>query len=703
MNFKLRQIILAMVSYAMVSTVSAQVKITKIQPTYLPKQGTELKIIFDGIPPEPHAYQLEHPKRLVLDFNDTKQLAKPQSMTLQGTEATSLTLSEDAERARITINLKQFQNFSRRIEGNSFILKINPVQAAVTVSQRISSAGISQINFQRGEQGEAQVIFDLLGANTPIDIQQQDRQVLVRVLNHPLPAHLLKRFNVQDFATLVNNIEAENEANHGVIRIHTDKPYEYMAYQTDNRLLLSFKDTANKTAQSASLQAYSGKKISLDFQDVEIRRVLQLLAEFTGMNVIASDSVQGNISLKLKAVPWDQALDLILKTKDLDKRRNGNSIWIAPVAELIKSEENEARAMAQNMKSAALHTEYIQLKYAKAVDIEKLIVQGRNNSQAVESTKTAASNEGQENNGSLLSPRGTLSVDLRTNTLIVTDTAKKIEQIQKMIDRLDVAVKQVMIEARIVRATTDFTKDMGVKWGMLSRSSDVLVGGSDSTLWDLRKSNQKVGSMDSNSKIQRPQNLNIDLGVGKSGASRIAFGLISISDFMLDLELSALQADGYGEIISTPKVMTADKQKAKVASGQEVPYQTRGNNNSEPSTSFKSALLSLDVTPSITPDGKVQMQLNISSDSPGDTAPNGELILNKNEINTNVLVSNGETVVLGGIFQQETQNKQTRVPVLGSIPFVGRLFRRDEKSDKKTELLIFVTPRIVNDSLTRNH
>ncbi len=707
MNFKLRQIVLAMVSYAIFTTVSAQVNITKILPEYKPEQGTELHIIFDGLPPEPQSYQLDHPKRLVLDFKDSKQLLKQQTIALTGAEASSVTLSEDAQRTRLTINLGQFQSFSRRVEGNRFILKINPVTAVVAapvVAAKPIVAGVSQIDFQRGELGEAQVVFDLLGTHTPIDIQQQGNQVVVRVLNHPLPAHLLKRFNVQDFATLVSNIEAQNEANHGVIRIQTLKPAEYMAYQADNKLLLSFKDPENKNAKQPLGQVYNGKKISLDFQDIEIRRVLQLLADFTGMNVVTSDSVQGNISLKLKDVPWDQALDLILKTKGLDKRRNGNAIWIAPVAELIKSDEDEAKAMAQSSKSAVLHTEYIQLKYAKAVDIEKLIVQGRNSSSAAEPTKTASGNEVQnDNNGSLLSPRGTLSVDLRTNTLIVTDTAKKIEQIQKMIDQLDVAVKQVMIEARIVRATTDFTKDMGVKWGMISRNNDVLIGGSDTTLWDLRKSNQNVKTIESNEKIQHPQNLNVDLGVSTQGVSRIAFGLINISDFMLDLELSALQADGYGEVISTPKVMTADKQKAKVASGKEVPYQTYGENNSGSRTSFKSALLSLDVTPSITPDGKVQMQLNITSDSPGDTAPNGEIILNKNEINTNVLVSNGETVVLGGIFQQETRNKQTRVPVLGSIPIIGRLFRRDEKSDNKSELLIFVTPRIVNDSLTRNH
>ncbi len=311
--------------------------------------------------------------------------------------------------------------------------------------------------------------------------------------------------------------------------------------------------------------------------------------------------------------------------------------------------------------------------------------------------------------GSLLSPRGTVSVDPRTNTLIINDTSAKIDQIRQMIDLLDVSVKQVMIEARIVRATTDFTKEMGVKWGILSQgitnNNHLLVGGSDTTLWNLREPEKDNDTGGWKYEIERPQNLNVDLGVTSAGASRIAFGLISLSDFMLDLELSALQADGYGEVISTPKVLTADKQNAKVASGTQIPYQSSegGGVNAVSTTEFIDATLSLDVTPSITPDGKVQMQLNITSDSPGLPTPTGQLTINKNAVNTNVLVDNGETVVLGGIFEQQTANSQTKVPFLGDIPYIGRLFRKDVKSDNKRELLIFVTPRIVNDSVSRNH
>jgi len=414
---------------------------------------------------------------------------------------------------------------------------------------------------------------------------------------------------------------------------------------------------------------------------------------------VTADSVQGNITLRLKDVPWDQALDIILKTKNLDKRRNGNVIWIAPVSELIKAEEEEAKALAQSVKLAPIQTEYMQLSYAKVADIEKLITQTK-------SSNNSNSGNGSNNNSSesLLSSRGTISVDTRTNTLIINDTAQNIDKVRKMVDLLDIAVKQVMVEARIVRASTEFSKQMGVKWGILSQginqNNDLLVGGSDTTLWDL-----KTPDDDGKYTIERPQNLNVDLGVTATGASRIAFGLISLSDFMLDLELSALQADGYGEVISTPKVLTADKQQAKVASGTQIPYQSAegGGANAVSKTEFIDATLSLDVTPSITPEGKVQMNLQIKNDSIGGVTPTGQYTINKNEINTNVLVDNGETVVLGGIFEQQTINQQTKVPFLGDIPYLGRLFRKDVKSDNKSELLIFVTPRIVNDSVSRNH
>ena len=713
MSSKLRQFALASISIAITQVATAQVTMTNVVPMQVPGQGTEIRVMFNGLPPQPQAYQVENPSRLILDFNQAKQTLSKTNIPVSTNEASSVDIASDDQRARLTVNLKQTGQYTTRVEGNTFILKINnetaqlasPVLAAV---QQQPTHGLADIGFQRGGTGEGQVILNLQGANTPVDVKQQGSKVVVRFLGNKIPAHLIRRLNVNDFATPVSTVDAYNDGSNGVITIQASGSYEYMAFQAEDKLTISLKRPEEKKGVVSSQKTtnYVGNKISLDFQDIEVRRVLQLLADFTGINMVAADTVQGNITLRLKDVPWDQALDIILKTKSLDKRRNGSVIWIAPVSELIKAEEDEAKAIAQSVKLAPLQTEYIQLNYAKVADIEKLITQGKNSSNSGTNTNTNAGGGNDplgDSVGSLLSPRGTVSVDPRTNTLIVNDTAQKIDQIRKMIDLLDVSVKQVMIEARIVRATTDFSKDMGVKWGVATTdrigNNDIIVGGSDTTLWNI-----KTPDDDGKVTIERPQNLNVDLGVANA-AGKIAFGLINMSDFMLDLELSALQADGFGEVISTPKVLTADKQQAKVASGSQIPYQSAegGGQNAVSTTEFIDATLSLDVTPSITPDGKVQMKLNITSDTPGAPTPTGQLTINKNAIETNVLVDNGETVVLGGIFEQETRSVQTKVPFLGDLPAIGRLFRRDSKSDTKRELLIFVTPRIVNDSQSRNH
>ena len=709
MNHAFRQFSMGAVAIAIMQVASAQVSMTNIVPMNLADQGTEIRVMFNGLPPQPQAYQLEQPSRLILDFDKAQQSLKQTSIPVSTSEASSIEVAADDQRSRVIVNLKDAGAFTTRIEGNTFVLKINSVRPSATNTPTVArqpQQGVSNIGFQRGKDGEGLVVIDLLGGNTPVDVQQQGSKIVVRTIGNKIPAHLARRLNTNDFATPVASVDAYNDKGNGVITIQSAGSYEYMAYQAENKLTISLKRPEDKSPAKAKSQIYTGNKISLDFQDIEVRRVLQLLADFTGINMVAADTVQGNITLRLKDVPWDQALDIVLKTKNLDKRRNGNVIWIAPVSELIKAEEEEAKAIAQSVKLAPLQTEYIRLSYAKAADIAKLITQGKNSSNNNNSS-------GMANNDTLvdglLSPRGTLSTDPRTNTVIINDTSQKIDQIRKMVDLLDVSVKQVMIEARIVSASTDFSKEMGVKWGVLSQgvtnNRNLLVGGSDTTLWNLREPEKDSDLGGYKYTIERPDNLNVDLGAVTPGASRIAFGLISLSDFMLDLELSAVQADGYGEVISTPKVMTADKQSAKIEAGTQIPYASSSGAGATavPKTEFINATLSLDVTPSITPEGKVMMKLNITKDSPGPATPTGQLTINKNAIDTNVLVDNGETVVLGGIFEETSNNSQTKVPFLGDIPYLGKLFRRDSKTENKRELLIFVTPRIVNDTLTRNH
>ena len=709
MNHAFRQFSMGAVAIAIMQVASAQVSMTNIVPMSLADQGTEIRVMFNGLPPQPQAYQLEQPARLILDFDKTQQNLKQTSIPISTNEANSIEVAADDQRSRVIVNLKDAGAFTTRVEGNTFVLKINsarPSVANVPVVSRQPQQGISNIGFQRGKDGEGLVVVDLLGSNTPVDVQQQGSKIVVRTMGNKIPTHLARRLNTNDFATPVASVDAYNDKGNGVITIQSAGSYEYMAYQAENKLTISLKRPEDKSPAKAKAQTYTGNKISLDFQDIEVRRVLQLLADFTGINMVAADTVQGNITLRLKDVPWDQALDIVLKTKNLDKRRNGNVIWIAPVTELIKAEEEEAKAIAQSVKLAPIQSEYITLSYAKAADVLKLIEDSRDGNRT---TANGTANSGSLAVESLLSSRGSAVADTRTNTLIVNDTAVNIDKIRRMVDLLDVSVKQVMIEARIVSASTDFTKEMGVKWGVLSQgitsNRNLLVGGSDTTLWNLREPEKDSDLGGYKYTIERPDNLNVDLGAVTPGASRIAFGLISLSDFMLDLELSAVQADGYGEVISTPKVMTADKQTAKIESGTQIPYASSSGSgaNAVPKTEFINATLSLDVTPSITPEGKVMMKLNITKDAPGQPTPTGQLTINKNAIDTNVLVDNGETVVLGGIFEQENINSQTKVPFLGDIPFVGKLFRRDTKKDSKRELLIFVTPRIVNDTLTRNH
>ncbi|WP_168384332.1 type IV pilus secretin PilQ [Acinetobacter indicus] len=672
MNNLFRQFSMGAVAMAVMQVANAQVSITNIVPMQIPGQGTEIRVMFNGLPPQPAAYQLEQPSRLVLDFDKAQQSLKQASIPVATREASSVDVSSDAQRARLTVNLAEAGAFTTRVEGNTFILKINSTQAAATpVAVQQTAQGVSNIGFQRGAEGEGQVVIDLAGSNTPVDVQQQGSKIIVRTLGNKIPAHLARRLNVNDFATPVSTIDAQNDGGNGVITIQSAGSYEYMAYQAENKLTISLKRPVDKNPfKPRAAQSYTGKKISLDFQDIEVRRVLQLLADFTGINMVAADTVQGNITLRLKDVPWDQALDIILKTKNLDKRRNGNVIWIAPVAELIKAEEEEAKAIAQSVKLAPLQTEYIQLNYAKAADIEKLITQNKGAS----NSSGSGSNDGRE---SLLSSRGSVSIDARTNTLIVNDTQDFIDKIRNMVDLLDVQVKQVMVEARIVTAQTDFSRELGIRWSANKLNNRPVWGGDFQPSFDL----------------------GVDLGTGSAGTFN--FGLLKISDYMLNLELTALQADGHGEVLSAPKVLTGDKQKAYILRGDQIPYQT-WSAESGTTTSFVDANLKLEVTPSITPDGKVQMELKIEKDTVGQLTQAGYLI-NTNELETNVLVNDGETVVLGGIFDDIQQNQNERVPFLGELPVVGNLFRNNVKTNTQTELLIFVTPRIVNDSVSRNH
>ena len=591
-----------------------------------------------------------------------------------------------------------------QVPADTMVVRVNPLLspqlAASQVSKQYSYDGLTAVNFTAGNDGGGNVSIALANEAIPVDVQRQGNKLVVRLTGSTVPRNLLRRLNVN--SGLVDSIDTKNQGQNGVITINVKEDYEYQAYQSGNQLNINIRKPELLREPTLEEKVYSGEALFMEFQDVEIRSVLDILAQFTDMNIVASDSVAGNITLRLINVPWDQALDIILKSKNLGKRENGNVILVAPSTELAEQEARELEAQQAVESYAPLRTEYIRLSYAKAADVLTLISQGSGSSGG-----SGTGNTNSTDNNTLLSNRGTVTVDERTNTLIIKDVAESIENIHKLIGKIDIPVRQVMIEARIVSATDSFSKEIGVRWGILSNGAannrNLLVGGSNQTLWDLKDFDVETTTVNGQTvsypkyDISRPDNLNVDLGVANP-AGRIAFGLLSMSDVMLDLELSALQADNRGEVISTPKILTADKQTAKVSSGTQIPYQEASASGAT-TTSFKEAALSLEATPNITPDGKIGLQLVITNGTP--TIINNQVAIAEDSISTNVIVEDGQTIVLGGVFKNRSSNGVDKVPFLGDLPYIGRAFRRDVRNNSKEELLIFVTPKLINDGISR--
>ncbi|WP_296173821.1 MULTISPECIES: type IV pilus secretin PilQ [Psychrobacter] len=591
-----------------------------------------------------------------------------------------------------------------QVPADTMVVRVNPLLspqlAASQVSKQYSYDGLTAVNFTAGNDGGGNVSIALANEAIPVDVQRQGNKLVVRLTGSTVPRNLLRRLNVN--SGLVDSIDTKNQGQNGVITINVKEDYEYQAYQSGNQLNINIRKPELLREPTLEEKVYSGEALSMEFQDVEIRSVLDILAQFTDMNIVASDSVAGNITLRLINVPWDQALDIILKSKNLGKRENGNVILVAPSTELAEQEARELEAQQAVESYAPLRTEYIRLSYAKAADVLTLISQGSGSSGG-----SGTGNTNSTDNNTLLSNRGTVTVDERTNTLIIKDVAESIENIHKLIGKIDIPVRQVMIEARIVSATDSFSKEIGVRWGILSNGAannrNLLVGGSNQTLWDLKDFDVETTTVNGQTvsypkyDISRPDNLNVDLGVANPAGS-IAFGLLSMSDVMLDLELSALQADNRGEVISTPKILTADKQTAKVSSGTQIPYQEASASGAT-TTSFKEAALSLEATPNITPDGKIGLQLVITNGTP--TIINNQVAIAEDSISTNVIVEDGQTIVLGGVFKNRSSNGVDKVPFLGDLPYIGRAFRRDVRNNSKEELLIFVTPKLINDGISR--
>ena len=573
---------------------------------------------------------------------------------------------------------------------NTMVVKVNPLlNPAAAVVQQYNYDGLAAINFNGTSNGGGNISINLVNDSIPVDVQRMGDELVIRLTGATIPSRLQKQMTVGN--GLVRDIIATNQGRNGVIRITMTGDYDYKAFQTGNQLNINIDPPKRLREPTIEERTYSGAPLSLEFQDVSVRTILEVLAQHTNTNIVASDSVSGNITLRLINVPWDQALDIILKSKNLDKRVNGNVIWVAPAAELAKQEADELKAQQEKKVLDPLRTEYIRLNYAKAENVRTLIEAGR------------ATSDRSSGSSSLLTDRGTVTIDNRTNTLIVKDTAETISNIRDLISKIDIAVKQVMIEARIVSATDTFSKELGVKWGILSQGAasnrNLLVGGNLSTIDNLKTyttaTNADGTTYPVYSGLTAANNLSVNLGAANPAGS-IAFGLLSISDLLLDLELSAMQADNKGEVISSPKILTSDKQTAKVLSGTKIPFK-KDTSSGATAIEWIDAALVLEVTPNITPEGRIGMALNIENGSPT-SSPTGELAVNLDSIKTDVVVDDGQTVVLGGVFKNTASNGVTKVPFLGDLPYVDRFFKRDVKLNNKQELLIFVTPKLVNDT-----
>ncbi len=670
----------------------------------LPGDRFEIKMDFNDTPPEPSGYHIDKPARVVLDFGGVSNALEVKKHALPFRNATSAVILGGEDRTRLIINMVNLDQYQTRTEGNSFFVEVgsNKVPDALkrtsTIIEQLDSeinefeSAITNVDFRRGNNGEGKIIISLSDPATSINVEQLASEIKLNFIDTQLPVNLRRRLDVTDFATPVLYIASEFDGRDSVVSITPQGDYDYLAYQTDNEYVVSVKRlTAQELEEKKAKFTYVGEKLSLNFQDIPVRSVLQIIADFTELNLVASDTIDGTITLRLDNVPWDQALELVLKTKGLDKRQVGNVLMVAPADEIAEQERQQLETNRQLEELAPLRTEFIQVLYADAEDIFDLF------SGDGSSTQT------------LLSERGSAIVDTRTNSIILTETETKINDFRALVSRIDIPIRQVSIEARLVRASTDFAKNLGVAWGYDAANYDnsnpngrgvgvVSTGGMLAGINKILNNQVAYGA------AGRPSATVTDLraaNTGSSGPAQFSLGILDTSNLnYLTLEITAMQSTGQGEVISQPKLVTQDGQEAEIKSGDKVPYQEASASGAT-ATSFEEAVLALKVTPYITPDDRVLMEVEINKDSIGEILPSGASI-NTTEIKTSIMVKNGETAVIGGIYEETSLEAMDKVPFFGDIPYLGKLFRRTSESTDKTELLIFLTPRVLNDPLASN-
>ncbi len=645
----------------------------------MPGDRVQIKLELSEPVAEPLSFAIDSPARVALDFPDVTLNLPRKTQTIGVGMARSVAAVEASGRTRVVLNLIKLVPYQLRVEGSAVYVTLDSPGAAGTAAFRteMETAGgdqrrLENVDFRRGPASEGRIIVTMSDPSTVVDTREEGSRVVVDFLNTSLPDRLERRLDVIDFATPAQTVDTFAQGDDTRMVINTQGLYELLAYQSDELFTIEVKPLTKQEEEALKKERYTGERLSLNFQNIEVRAVLQLIADFTGKNLVASDTVSGNLTLRLKNVPWDQALDIILRAKGLAKREQGNVIMVAPSEEIAAREKLELEAQKQITELAPLTTEFVQVNYAKASEIAKLL-------------------KAEEN--SLLSERGNVSVDERTNTLLVRDTADNLVGVRKLVTQLDIPVRQVLIESRIVVADDNFNRDLGVRFGIsrTERNNETytLGGGNPG---DTEFGDGTVAFFTDNR-----ENLIVDLPLADpSGA--VKFAIIDIPDFLLQLELQALQTEGRGEVLANPRVVTSNQKEAIIEQGTEIPFQEASSSGAT-STSFKPAVLSLRVTPQITPDDRIIMDLAVNQDTVGQEF-NGIPSVDTRALTTQVLVDNGDTVVLGGIFEQTKRSDVEKVPFFGDLPCFGFLFKQESLRDEKTELLIFVTPKIVKDTLS---
>lgn len=687
-------------AHAQTASEQAQTAANSIENLEVAQQGGAVYVkltMQEPLAAVPASFSVANPARIAFDFPATANALGRSAQTINAGDVVSANIVQAGDRTRLVLNLSRLMPYETRIDGNELIIALSPIPgetvvqataeqpianfAASSSAAAMADKSIRDVNFRRGKEGEGRVMVELSNPDTAIDIRKQGSNLIVEFIKTSLPEHLRRRSDVTDFGTPVNTMTAQQQGDNVRLVVTPSGLWEHNAYQSDSMFVLEVKrvtEDPNKLVQGTPRGQYGGERLSLNFQNIDVRAVLQVIADFTDFNIITSDSVSGNLTLRLKDVPWDQALDIILQSKGLDMRKNGNVIWIAPGDELAAREKLQLEALAQIGDLEPLQTESFQINYHRAKEIFDFL---------------------KSKDQTILSKRGSVVVDERSNKIFVTDVPGRLDDLRRLIGEIDIAPRQVLIEARIVEASKDFSRDLGVRLGY-GDAKDRHVG---------KGGRLGFGSSEFVNSTTTPGTVDFRRNIGESATSGngflpSGFGALNLTLFnsgltrFLNLELRALEADGRGRIISSPRVMTANQVEATIEQGTEIAYRKETSSGAT-SVEFKKAVLSLKVRPQITPDGRLQLRVEVNKDSPIFRTGEEPAIDTKN-VKTEVLVENGGTVVIGGIYQEDESNITERVPVLGEIPVLGALFRTTSRSTARNELLVFITPRIISDALS---